>query len=484
MAVKKDFVAEADCVLISDLLYFIWNKLKSTPVKTVISICHQFYVNDDYVLGEKKRLYEAIGETPTARRTNDKRLKTLEDICATITQRDSRNSFLPKLASLDLNNVPLADDGNPTFGQILASLNDLKRNSVMTAASLKDMKEEFSQRPFIHVSTTAAATRDDFQYLASDISEMASPAEHGQTPSAPSMSQLDVTAVDIATYNGSDPATQVPPPTASAASHSATSGIAHSTPSAASPSVPSASANSTPSNAFSTPSVVTSSAPSAAANSTPSNAFSAPSPAAHSTPSVDHSTPLAAPPSSAAAHATPSAPALFTAAVMAKSMQPNAIHPTPSDANRPTPSDANHPITAPVARPPLHQSKDSKKDPPRRKRAVSRSKPPMIIGKSVKDGLLSIKGADLTVNRYVGRFHNETTTDAVRQFIVDEGITVVELEVLVTKHNRFKSFRLRVKRSDLPRIEDAEFWPTGVILSPFFRPKGEGKISGDNTAST
>ena len=48
---------------------------------------------------------------------------------------------------------------------------------------------------------------------------------------------------------------------------------------------------------------------------------------------------------------------------------------------------------------------------------------------------------------------------------------MVELETLDTKHQRFKSFRLRIKRSDLERVEDSEFWPEGVLVSPFFRPR-------------
>ena len=107
----------------------------------------------------------------------------------------------------------------------------------------------------------------------------------------------------------------------------------------------------------------------------------------------------------------------------------------------------------------------------RDKRESSRSK--TIIGKSVKDGLISVKGADLTVNKYVGRFHNDVTLDGLRDYIVSQNVTVVELEQLDTKHGRFKSFRLRVKRAELDRIEDADFWPQGVIFSSFFRPKSE-----------
>ena len=93
--------------------------------------------------------------------------------------------------------------------------------------------------------------------------------------------------------------------------------------------------------------------------------------------------------------------------------------------------------------------------------------------KSVKNGLVSVKGADLTVNRYVGRWHNDVTKAAVSDFISKQNVVVVELEDLPTKHGRFKSFRLRIKKTDLSLIEDENFWPEGVILSPFFRGKDE-----------
>ena len=99
------------------------------------------------------------------------------------------------------------------------------------------------------------------------------------------------------------------------------------------------------------------------------------------------------------------------------------------------------------------------------------SRPRTIVGKSVKDGLVSVKGADLTINRYVGRWHNDVTADRVKEFITKQGVEVVELEPLVTNHKLFKSFRLRLKKAQLNLIEDEDFWPEGVILSPFFRGK-------------
>ena len=95
------------------------------------------------------------------------------------------------------------------------------------------------------------------------------------------------------------------------------------------------------------------------------------------------------------------------------------------------------------------------------------SRPKTIIGQSVNNGLISVKGADLTINKFISRFHNDTTD-----------VSVVELEEINTTHNRYKSFRLRVKRADLVRIEDAEFWPQGVILCPYFRPRNPEKRLG------
>ena len=147
MRSNKDFVVISESIIISDLLYFIRNKLKSTPTKSVASICHQFYADDDYVFAEKKKLCEATDENCTSRRSDEKRMKNIEDVCEIITRRDSKKEFLPQFASLDMNNIPFTDEGNPSLGQIMASLNDLKKAAVtkdMLKESLNAMKNEIS----------------------------------------------------------------------------------------------------------------------------------------------------------------------------------------------------------------------------------------------------------------------------------------------------------------------------------------------------
>ena len=98
-----------------------------------------------------------------------------------------------------------------------------------------------------------------------------------------------------------------------------------------------------------------------------------------------------------------------------------------------------------------------------------------------------MKGADLTINKYIGHVHNDVTTENVCEFLDSHKVNVVELEQLETKHNSFKSFRLRVKRDDLEKIEEQDFWPKGVLCGSYFRPKGNEErpnADGGTTASS
>ena len=380
--IDKGFVAEKDSVLVSDLLYFMWSKLKSTAVKTVVTICHQFYTDDDYVLAEKKKLCIAIGDSANSRRSENKRMKSLEDICAMMTGRDLRGDFLPTFASINLNNVPITADGNPTLGQILASLTDLKKNSVSTEMlkrSLHSLKDELSTP-----SSSLQSLPVTESLACPDVTTAAS---CPLTPSAPTLSQFP-----------EDPPSNISTPTPNSSETETSSGVPHG-------------------DELAENSVAPRHLESAPHPNNPRHAWSVP-------------------------HAVNSRPA---------------PHPDNCQAS-------------------MNRQRQTGNGSNKRRRDPSRSRPTTIIGKNVKEGLTSVKGADLTVNRYVGRFHNESTTEGVRKFIADQG---VKLEDLETKHGRYKSFRLRVKRSELAIIENEEFWPSGVILSPFFRPKrGEIKVDG------
>ena len=84
---------------------------------------------------------------------------------------------------------------------------------------------------------------------------------------------------------------------------------------------------------------------------------------------------------------------------------------------------------------------------------------------------LGWKGADLTVERYLGRVGINEDNEMVKKHIQDAGITVVGFEENSRVHERFKSFKLTIKRSQLKQLENPQLWPEGVILRNFFRPR-------------
>lgn len=96
---------------------------------------------------------------------------------------------------------------------------------------------------------------------------------------------------------------------------------------------------------------------------------------------------------------------------------------------------------------------------------------PIVIGKSVNSGVVSWKGADLTVARYVGRVALGTTVEDISSFLQGKGVEIVELLPLALKHDRFLSFKLVVKRAQLSLIENEELWPEGVIVGRYWPAK-------------
>ena len=84
-------------------------------------------------------------------------------------------------------------------------------------------------------------------------------------------------------------------------------------------------------------------------------------------------------------------------------------------------------------------------------------------------GLRSWKGADLTLSFYVGFADIDSTTDIMKAGIEEQGVGVVELEELTRRHNRFKSFRLVIRKKDVETIKNPDFWPEGIVVRRFFQ---------------
>ena len=102
---KKPFINEADKIVLSDLLYFMQNKLQSMTADDLIAICNKFY-QDDYVWQEKEKYFDAIGKKPIKPRSGDKKVRDLQDILHDMQFRDASGDFQPTCVSLELSNIP------------------------------------------------------------------------------------------------------------------------------------------------------------------------------------------------------------------------------------------------------------------------------------------------------------------------------------------------------------------------------------------
>ena len=74
----------------------------------------------------------------------------------------------------------------------------------------------------------------------------------------------------------------------------------------------------------------------------------------------------------------------------------------------------------------------------------------------------------MTSNYYVGHVNMDVDPALITADIESLGVKVIEFEELELKHNRFKSFRLCIRKSDFPKLLLEDFWPEEVVLDRFF----------------
>ena len=95
----------------------------------------------------------------------------------------------------------------------------------------------------------------------------------------------------------------------------------------------------------------------------------------------------------------------------------------------------------------------------------------VIIGQNVNSGVVSWRGADLTVSRYIGRVALNTTAEEISSWLESKNVDVVSIEAIPTKHQCFSSFKLVIKKAHLETISERDFWPMGVLVGPWWPPK-------------
>ena len=77
----------------------------------------------------------------------------------------------------------------------------------------------------------------------------------------------------------------------------------------------------------------------------------------------------------------------------------------------------------------------------------------------------------MTVAKYIGHCAVDTKTDDIQKLLVDHNVDIVSLEKLPTKHDRFSSFKLVLKKSQLSIVENPELWPSGIHVGRWWPPK-------------
>ena len=94
----------------------------------------------------------------------------------------------------------------------------------------------------------------------------------------------------------------------------------------------------------------------------------------------------------------------------------------------------------------------------------------VIMGTSSKTNC-AIKGApEPNRDLFIFRLDPETTDESLKKYIVDNGISIKELELKSNAKAMFKSYRLRVPKSQFARLLDGNMWPEGVGIRKYFSP--------------
>lgn len=99
-------------------------------------------------------------------------------------------------------------------------------------------------------------------------------------------------------------------------------------------------------------------------------------------------------------------------------------------------------------------------------------KPVNIVGsKQTKDNE-TIKSAVRVADIYVGNCDLEATPETVSEYIHKEmDIVVQKCELLASKNQNSKSFKVTLKLNDRQKLLSSEVWPEGIICRKFYSPR-------------
>ena len=102
-----------------------------------------------------------------------------------------------------------------------------------------------------------------------------------------------------------------------------------------------------------------------------------------------------------------------------------------------------------------------------------------MVGKKVNAGLLSFKGADLTIDFFLTYADVNCTPADIKTWTQNEGVELVEVEEVPQRHSHFKSFRICVRKKDVETIKNEDFWPEGIHMRKFFHKAKNNGVTTD-----
>ena len=84
----------------------------------------------------------------------------------------------------------------------------------------------------------------------------------------------------------------------------------------------------------------------------------------------------------------------------------------------------------------------------------------------------SLKGApEPSRDIFVYRVQKDTADSEITDYVKDQNISIRSIEKMSNTESKFDSFRLEVSVSDMYRLFEPNFWPEGICVRKFFRPK-------------
>ena len=70
----------------------------------------------------------------------------------------------------------------------------------------------------------------------------------------------------------------------------------------------------------------------------------------------------------------------------------------------------------------------------------------------------------------------ESITEQIKADVESQGLKIVELEETQRRHNRYKSFRLCIRKSDIDKMKENIQWPDGIEIQRFFHRANNGRV--------